>query len=306
LSSIPFVHPGKNVKRKGKRKDKDNGKSPIKEIEKKDKQNGDENKEQITVIKDYSEEDVRLWKSMSVLETSEITDRPRDTLPLVPVPSPKKKSSIKPQHTERGFKRPDDWVEFDHPVKRSPKKITYRRKDEVVDPSIETPQMHRTSSKCVKSKKGVSTGKTPIKESQTTSHSAKEADNQSGKVEPSTKSISHPKIPKQKEINLSIHFHDGSLVAGQFRTGEKVEQVINDLNQDLLRNDMPLPGFDLYIKSGEAREAAAGKMLLDPTMTLKELDLGPSAHVFVQWKKPMAVTMTPGWFLVDDASGHRS
>jgi hypothetical protein len=87
-------------------------------------------------------------------------------------------------------------------------------------------------------------------------------------------------------------------VNGQFRTVEKVYQVVKDLKHDLLRNDMALPEFDLFVKSNDGE---AGGAMLDPSMTLQELKLTPDSHIFVQWKAPMAVTTVAGWYLVDDA-----
>jgi UBX domain len=300
---------------------------------------------EVTVIQDYDEDDLSMWKSMSALNGSfmeEVSDRPRDMLPLVPSPSPKKEEEKPaPQHNHRGFHRPDDWVEFGHPQKRSPVKINYKTKAVRDATSIDAPSVFNdgegrpkavhqhvpkpTPSMFSEGANVSDKGRTePGSESSmefreplvspparpTTADSSKVVSPSRARTEPElvnshTGGHSSPDNEKSTEktdkrkvhqvTELTIQFHDGCVVNGHFRPKESVQRVIRDLTRDVLRNDMLLPSFDLFDSSPNC-----AKKKLDPTMTLEELDLVPSAKVYVAWTKPMAVTTMPGWYLLDE------
>lgn len=299
---------------------------------------------EVTIISDYDQDDLSAWKNMSVVDEKcmePVSDRPRDLLPLVPVPSPKKMEEPKPspQHNQRGFHRPDDWVEFGHPTKRSPVKVTYKTKAvrEVV--AIDAPsvfsddertamvqaELEKAKSAPVENSQPV--GKTPSKRptelvpqkisapvgtpvSRTTAGSHKligplkavpktkvEETKTNGPISPQM--MKSPRKRDSRKVyqmtELAIQFHDGCVVNGEFRPRESVRRVIQDLTRDVLRNDIPLPSFDLCAESPDE-----GRKILNPAMTLEELNLVPFAKVYVTWTKPMDSTMKPGWYLLDD------
>jgi hypothetical protein len=362
MSSIPFLKANKQEKdpekkKKGKRvvKEKRSKQVGVEEsppdVDGKTKKisivtearDGQKRTTEVTIISDYDQDDLSMWKSMSVVDGSfmeEVSDRPRDMLPLVPIPSPKKEEEKpSPQHNQRGFQRPDDWVEFGHPNKRSPVKVTYKAKavrDAIVidAPSVfSDSDMIQTAESTVKPKstpaqishdekvlakchaESVSRKSSTLQESagsppsRTAVGSLKTSSPSTAKPKASLKetqtnppaSPSIKKSPGKREsrkvyqaTELAIQFHDGCVVHGQFRPKESVQRVIQDLKRDVLRNDMPLPSFDLCVQSDE------GTKILDPAMILEDLNLVPSGKVYVTWTKPMDSTMKPGWYLLDE------
>jgi hypothetical protein len=356
MSSIPFLKVNKppEQKKKGKRvaKDKMPKKSVIEESPLDDDgkgkkkisivteaRDGQKRTTEVTIISDYDQDDLSTWRNMSSVDgkvTEEVSDRPRDMLPLVPVSSPKKVEEGKPspQHNQRGFHRPDDWVEFGHPTKRSPVKPTYRTKaiheviaidapsvfsdderrpaksspEEISQPLQKVPVERCTESIPKKSNASKESVKSPLSRTTTVSHKGSGPSKTTKKinVEESKTNGSIPpqltKSPRKRDnlkvcqvTELAIQFQDGCVVNGQFRPTESVQRVIQDLTRDLLRNDIPLPSFDLCVESADK-----GRKILNPSMTLEELNLVPSASVYVEWTKPMDSAKKSGWYLQDD------
>ncbi|KAL3912236.1 MAG: hypothetical protein SGILL_006961, partial [Bacillariaceae sp.] len=189
-------------------------------------------------------------------------------------------------HTERGFHRPDDWVECDHPTKRNQKKKTYQTKNEAErDPSKEAKEVVEPTVGEKVDRKAANVAKEESKQSIVVADVAAPPTTAASKA--STKQKKH------KKTSLAITFQDGCVISGDFRPKEKVDRVIQDLKQDLLRTDASLPDFDLWKKKSGSDE----KELLDPTMTLNETGLVPSGEVFVHWKDAMDETKEPGWYL---------
>lgn len=361
MSSIPFLKSNMpEKKKKGKRENKekrskktgieepsyqDDGKEVKKTSIVTEDRAGKKRTTEVTLTMDYDADDLSMWKSLSALNGNsmeEFSDRPRDMLPLVPVPSPKKEDEKPPpQHNHRGFHRPDDWVEFGHPKKRSPVKSTYRPKEVGDAPVIDAPSVFNGlevgSAAEEKQEQKVTQGEssprenlagkryaesvsprkskgfpTPVQSplAKATSNSPNatgpsryqpqpkvEKSQQSGLVSPNDKKPP-AKSEKQKVYQvteLAIQFHDGCVVNGHFRSNESVKRVIQDLRRDILRNDIPLPSFDLCFQSPDG-----DRKKLDPTMTLDDLNLLPSAKVYVSWTEPMANTMASGWYLLDE------
>jgi hypothetical protein len=54
-----------------------------------------------------------------------------------------------------------------------------------------------------------------------------------------------------------------------------------------------LPDIDLYVIKPDSE----GKERLNPKATLVEAGLVPSGEIFIQWKDPMEIGMSPGWYL---------
>ena len=307
LSSIPFLHPEKEEKkqRKGRRTKK---KEPSSTSDKKSNSPKTPKKEatKIEVTKEYTDADVQLWKSMSAFDGSymeEASHRPDHMFPITDPSSPQKEVEKKAppsptRHNERGFHRPDDWVECDHPNKRNPKKKTYQTKHEDESDQTEEPANTECSPSSGERKAVVETTVSEECEHK----SIDEVRNEESKkpiamdhvaVPPKTNSSKSTKQKKHKKTCLAITFQDGCVISGDFRPKEKVERVIRDLKQDLLRTDASLPDFDLLKNNSDSNE----KELLDPKVTLQELCLVPSGEVFVHWRGSVDETKEPGWYL---------
>jgi len=280
---------------------------------------------EITVIKDYDEEDVKLWKSMSIQDGSfmdEVSHRPTDMLPLVPTPSPKKTATVKiSPYKEHGFLRPDDWLEFDSPVKRSPQK-TYKTKNVTTSTSVgalpvfgvskegdekgfgTTSEHQKTddlSGEKISSSSDTAEYEMDMRHEEDAQDKSQRGD-EPGPLpdEPHENGSSTSKSPSSEKprlhdlTKLTIRFHDGCTVKGQFGPNETVTMVMSDLKRDLLRNDINLPDFELYAILPNGKHN-----ILDPTMTLYDYGLVPAALVFFKWNQPMAVTAAPGWYLAE-------
>jgi hypothetical protein len=91
---------------------------------------GKEKNVEITIFKEYDEEQLNLWKSMSALDY-DMGDRPAQMLPLMPTARPPKERKL-PSNCEIGHNRPDGWL---NPDLKTPDKLTYTMKDEVVEES---------------------------------------------------------------------------------------------------------------------------------------------------------------------------
>ncbi|KAL3925033.1 MAG: hypothetical protein SGILL_000675 [Bacillariaceae sp.] len=341
LSSIPFLHPDQEEKkpRKGKRtkkkdcssllptsscvKKSDPKKSPKREDSKQDDPT-------LEVTKQYTDADLRLWKSMTSQDGSfmeEVATRPNVMLqPREVSSSPKKKSASSgtkspttttalataQKHTERGFHRPDDWVEFGHPTKRSPKKLSYHSKDVVVGDDaveIDSPAVYQQSKTRNEKKKGKDVvdqlfGDEKEAELEESKSSSPSKDYEENKVDDSiAKSSTLKETPpktattsskKYKKTCLAIAFDDGCVISGDFRPKERIERVILDLQRDLLRRDVSLPEIELFVQKDPGSDS---KERLDPNKTLRDSGLVPSGTVFVHWKAPVATKESPGWYL---------
>ena len=117
MSAIPFLKKPTEKKKKGKKPKNQGaaGKKSRKETEEEAllAEGGERNSNGVVVVKDYTEEDVRMWKSMSALEVGDIAgEKPPEMLPLRPTTRPKKeKPSIDmKKHAKRSHHRPDEWL----------------------------------------------------------------------------------------------------------------------------------------------------------------------------------------------------
>ena len=89
-------------------------------------------------------------------------------------------------------------------------------------------------------------------------------------------------------------FPDGCVIGGDFRPKERIERVIGDLKEDLLRSDVSLPDFELFKKASDCEE----RTCLDLKATLLDAELVPAGTVYVVWKDPLDDTKSsPGWYL---------
>jgi hypothetical protein len=107
------------------------------------------------------------------------------------------------------------------------------------------------------------------------------------------------KIKKSKiysHTQLAITFPDGIIIKANFLTTEKLSNVINGLEHDVLFNTdtIVLPKFELY--------QSPPRTVLNSSLSLKKLDLVPAAKIYLSWKSPgltkiPASTLGAGWYI---------
>jgi hypothetical protein len=87
---------------------------------------------EVTITAEYDEDQLRMWKSMSAINSSDVMGRPQEMLPLMPSARPEKvKRPI--VNKERAFNRPEEWL---NPNLKAPEKLTYFVKRESLGPEI--------------------------------------------------------------------------------------------------------------------------------------------------------------------------
>jgi hypothetical protein len=302
LSSIPFLHPDNEEKkpRKGKRCKK---KKSSLTHDSSNKEKAPKVTSKITVTKEYTDADVQLWKSMSALDGSymeEVSQRPDIMLPLTkPAPSNKKKKALESpaEHSECAVLQPDEMVENDHSTSRISKEKTNSKKD--CDESESPTNFERSETAKIEGEKAVETA---LGEESETKKAQQIQNQNDGIKENSNAETLHQLEPpvttpskkkKHKKTKLAFAFQDGCVISGDFRPKERIERVKMDLQQEILRSDVSLPDIDLYVIKPDSE----GKERLNPKATLVEAGLVPSGEIFIQWKDPMEIGMSPGWYL---------
>jgi hypothetical protein len=319
LSSIPFLHPDREKKKpsKGERSQMKRATSYVTRISEPMVLGKSYENSKIIVDREDAttntfetnfayDDDVKLWKSMSIQDCNfmqELSRRPNDILPLRNDQSPKTKSKTTSIiHKDHVCSRPEGSSEFSHlfpgdgrfssrecrqpfvpadPLVLDPKRMpaeTNPKKGKARDQTCAEPegvslcrgdvlQVHKPFS-------DVPTVQSKLNPKQCESTDAWQTD-------------------ARERTTLAIKFPDGCNVSGKFHPNERVQRVIDDLQQDVLRGDMALPSIELYINHRQDEE----ETLIHPRAKLTELGLVPSGVVFVRWKSPVAVTTSPGWYL---------
>jgi hypothetical protein len=105
---------------------------------------GKEKKVEITIIKDYDEEQLKLWKRMSADDAGDdfmMDDGPAQMLPLMPTARPQTEKK-RQSNFEIGYNRPEEWL---NPDLKTQDKMTYKVKDGVSEePPLEFEEGERT------------------------------------------------------------------------------------------------------------------------------------------------------------------
>jgi hypothetical protein len=304
LSSIPFLHPDKDEKttRKGKRNNKRMTSSVSKRPESKSLKKVEKNLHGHVVAQDTSattkEQDVddeELSRVMSDGCTMEkISRRPDDVLSREITAGIEKGTDDDTVHgSESAPPHSEEKTESDLPTAPSLQSESYGCKETLrsrgkadLDFTVEDEKVHKTSGRDESEiKKENNSVDCPM--DQGTSRGTHE-----GQDVHSPEKREAAIKDSCKETRISLTFDDGCVICGNFRPNERVQRVINDLRNDVLRNDAAVPDFELCIMNQESLEME----LLDPTTKLSEADLVP-----VRWKEPMDPTLSPGWYLRNDA-----
>jgi len=89
---------------------------------------GKEKQVEITIFKDYNEEQLQLWKSMSAIDDDIAVEKPVQVLPLIPEARPNMPAKKRPSNSIVGHNRPDEWL---NPDMKEIGKMTYKTKEDV-------------------------------------------------------------------------------------------------------------------------------------------------------------------------------
>ena len=89
---------------------------------------GKEKQVEITIFKDYNEEQLQLWKSMSAIDDDIAVEKPVQVLPLLPEARPNMPAKKRPSNSIVGHNRPEEWL---NPDMKEIGKMTYKTKEDV-------------------------------------------------------------------------------------------------------------------------------------------------------------------------------
>jgi hypothetical protein len=321
LSSIPFLHPDKEKKKRRKAEQNQTNKANPLASKKSESKALGKNFENSKITVDSGDAgttavttsfvhdgNAELWKRMSIQDCNfmeEVSNRPNDMLPLTNNPSPVKNAkttSLQPKDLECSLPDVGGEVSNLHPGFGKFSPLMGERR------SISAGRLFLDAKNIPAETKRME-GKTEDAEPHDTEpegesvyhrdilhfneHFSDKLAMESALLQSQDESTDGLKTGLSERTTLRITFPDGCTVSGTFRPNEQLQRVINDLRRDLLKGDMALPKIELYAFTQEDEE----KTLLDPQAKLNELGLVPSGVVYVRWKTPMAATTSPGWYL---------